>query len=36
MASHASGIWGGLLFDRGRPEGANTKWRNPYRPTRAS
>lgn len=36
MASLASGIWGGVLFDRGRPEGANTKWRNPYRQLRTS
>ncbi|WP_395725793.1 WhiB family transcriptional regulator [Nakamurella sp.] len=34
MASLASGIWGGVLFDRGRPDGANTKWRNPYRQLR--
>ncbi len=29
-AARQSGIWGGVLLDRGKPEGANTKWRNPY------
>jgi len=35
MASLTSGVWGGVLFDRGRAEDANAKWRNPYRQLRA-
>ena len=33
IASRQTGIWGGALLDRGRPEGSTRGWRNPY-PTR--
>ncbi|ACV79075.1 WhiB family transcriptional regulator [Nakamurella multipartita] len=30
IASRQTGIWGGSVLDRGRPEGAARGWRNPY------
>ncbi|MEJ7648659.1 MAG: WhiB family transcriptional regulator [Nakamurella sp.] len=30
-ATRQSGIWGAEMLDRGKPDWANTKWRNPYR-----
>lgn len=31
IATRQTGIWGGSILERGRPEWAGRKWRNPYR-----